>query len=181
MAAASFDHSFLFICTGWEGSAADMRVLRWCVEMGGFNVPDGKYYLVDSGYANTDKFLAPYRGNRYHLSTFSNPRSRRYSNQRDLYNHRHAQLRNCVEKSFRILKKRFKILRTAIPFPFKVQKRIVMACCIIHNFIRRNQENDKYFNMSLAPEPADNDDDDIDPFVIVGDDEAVEEKIYEIL
>ena len=132
----------------------------------------GKYYLVDSGYANTNKFLAPYRGNRYHLSTFNNPRTRRYSNNRDLYNHRHAQLRNCVEKAFGILKKRFKILRTAIPFPFKVQKRIVMACCIIHNFIRRNQGNDKYFNMSLAPMPPDHDEDDIDPLLIIGDDEC---------
>ncbi|XP_020114536.1 uncharacterized protein LOC109728529 [Ananas comosus] len=25
MAACSFDHQFLFVCTGWEGSAADMR------------------------------------------------------------------------------------------------------------------------------------------------------------
>ena len=41
MAAASFDHTFLFICTGWEGSAADMRILHWCVESGGFNVPEG--------------------------------------------------------------------------------------------------------------------------------------------
>nr|CAD1835764.1 unnamed protein product [Ananas comosus var. bracteatus] len=52
----------------WEGSAADMRVLRWACETGGFVVPEGKYYLVDSGYANTEKFLAPYRGERYHIS-----------------------------------------------------------------------------------------------------------------
>ncbi|XP_020110243.1 uncharacterized protein LOC109725462 [Ananas comosus] len=68
MAAVSFDHIFLFVCTGWEGSAADMRVLRSACESGGFTIPEGKYYLVDSGYANTDKFLAPYRGERYHIS-----------------------------------------------------------------------------------------------------------------
>ena len=118
-------------------------------------------------------FLASYHGNRYHLSIFNNPRLHRYSNPRDLYNHRHAQLRNYVEKAFGILKKQFKILRTAIPFSFKIQKRIVMACCcIIHNFIRHNEGNDKYFNMSLAPMPPDNDEDDIDPFVIVKDDEC---------
>ena len=55
-----------------------------------------KYYLVDSGYANTDKFLVPFQGNRYHLSTFNNLRARRYNNFQDLYNHQHAQLRNCV-------------------------------------------------------------------------------------
>ncbi|OAY72021.1 hypothetical protein ACMD2_26699, partial [Ananas comosus] len=60
MAVVSFDHIFFFICTGWEGSAADMRVLRWACDSGGFTVPEGKYYLVDLGYANTDRFLAPY-------------------------------------------------------------------------------------------------------------------------
>ncbi|OAY82418.1 hypothetical protein ACMD2_22921 [Ananas comosus] len=70
MAAVSFDQNFIFVCTDWEGSAADMRVLRWACETGGFVVPEGKYYLLDSGYANTDRFLAPYRGERYHISQF---------------------------------------------------------------------------------------------------------------
>nr|CAD1823302.1 unnamed protein product [Ananas comosus var. bracteatus] len=94
MAACSFDHQFLFVCTGWEGSVADMRVLCWCCESGGFTIPEGKFYLVDSGYANTDRFLAPYRGVRYHLSQFDgNARARTHRSPRDLYNHRHAQLR----------------------------------------------------------------------------------------
>ncbi|MQL89643.1 hypothetical protein Taro_022215 [Colocasia esculenta] len=42
-----------------------MRVLRWALESGGFKVPEGKYFLVDAGYANTPQFLAPYRGIRY--------------------------------------------------------------------------------------------------------------------
>ncbi|KAK1275366.1 hypothetical protein QJS04_geneDACA000815 [Acorus gramineus] len=72
MAACSFDLQFQYVAVGWEGSTADMRVLRWALESGGFSVPEGKYYLVDSGYANTDKFLAPYRSHRYHLSEFLN-------------------------------------------------------------------------------------------------------------
>nr|CAD1837175.1 unnamed protein product [Ananas comosus var. bracteatus] len=41
MAAVSFDHIFSFVCIGWEGSAVDMRVLRWACDKGGFTVPDG--------------------------------------------------------------------------------------------------------------------------------------------
>ena len=52
-----------------------------------------------------------------------------------------------------------------------MQKHIVMACCIIH-FTRHNQDNDKYFNISLAPLPMDLDGDDVDPYLIVGDDET---------
>ncbi|XP_020103012.1 uncharacterized protein LOC109720370 [Ananas comosus] len=144
MAACSFDHQFLFVCTRWEGSAADMRVLRWCCESGGFTVPEGKFYLVDSGYANTDRFLAPYRGERYHLSQFAvNAHARRHRGPKDLYNHRHAQLRNVIEKAFGILKRRFKVLRQATPFPYKVQCRIAIACCVIHNFIKRHQGTDR--------------------------------------
>ncbi|XP_020079660.1 uncharacterized protein LOC109713860 isoform X2 [Ananas comosus] len=164
MAACSFDHQFLFVCTGWEGSAADMRVLRWCCESGGFTVPGGKFYLVDSGYANTDRFLAPYRGERYHLSQFDvNAQARRHRGPRDLYNHRHAQLRNVVEKAFGILKRRFKVLRQATPFPYKVQCRIALACCVIHNFIKRHQGTDRYFNMQTDQFPTDDQNDDSIP------------------
>ncbi|OAY76845.1 putative nuclease HARBI1 [Ananas comosus] len=146
MAAVSFNLNFLFVCTGWEGSAADMRVLRWACET-------GKYYLVDSGYANTEKFLAPYRGERYHISQFNaSTRARVHRNPRDLYNHRHAQLRNVVERIFGILKKRFKILNVATPFSYKVQCLIAIACCIIHNFIRRHQANDNIFSDEGADE-----------------------------
>ncbi|XP_020086636.1 uncharacterized protein LOC109709015 isoform X2 [Ananas comosus] len=121
MAAVSFDLNFLFVCTRWEGSAAGMRVLRWACEIGGFVVPEGKYYLVDSGYANTEKFLAPYRGERYHISQFdASTRAHVHRNSRDLYNHRHAQLRNVVERTFGILKKRFKILNVATPFSYSM-------------------------------------------------------------
>ncbi|OAY63076.1 putative nuclease HARBI1 [Ananas comosus] len=147
MAAVSFDFNFLFVCTGWEGSAADMRVLRWACKIGGFVVPEGKYYLVDSGYANTEKFLAPYRGERYNISQFdASTRAHVHRNPRDLYNHRNAQLRNVVEMTFGILKKRFKILNVVTPFSYKVQCLIAMACCIIHNFIRRHQVNDNIFS-----------------------------------
>ncbi|OAY72930.1 hypothetical protein ACMD2_16959, partial [Ananas comosus] len=39
---------FLFVCTGWAGSAADMRVLHWCCESGGFMVSEGyaKYQSI---------------------------------------------------------------------------------------------------------------------------------------
>ncbi|OAY82550.1 putative nuclease HARBI1, partial [Ananas comosus] len=157
MAAVSFDLNFLFVCTGWEGSAADMRVLRWACESGGFIVPEGKYYLVDSGYANTEQFLAPYRGERYHIGQFdASTRARDHRNPRDLYNHRHAQLRNVVERTFGILKKRFKILNVTTPFPYKVQCLIVMACCIIHNFIRRHQANDYIFFEGPNEQDAEN-------------------------
>ncbi|XP_039145517.1 uncharacterized protein LOC120282731 [Dioscorea cayenensis subsp. rotundata] len=66
MVACDFDLRFVYVRAGWEGSASDARILQRSIEQG-FEVPRGKYYLVDAGYANTPNFIAPYRGVRYHL------------------------------------------------------------------------------------------------------------------
>ena len=68
MIACDFDIKIMFVSSGWEGSATDSRVLRSAMSKG-FEVPPGKFYLVDGGYANTSSFLAPYRGVRYHLKS----------------------------------------------------------------------------------------------------------------
>jgi hypothetical protein len=39
---------FVYILAGWEGSAADGRVLEDALNKG-FNIPSGKYYLADAG------------------------------------------------------------------------------------------------------------------------------------
>lgn len=108
----------------------------------------GKYYLVDSGYANTPRFIAPYRGDRYHIGSFRGS-NRRYNSAKDLFNHLHAQLRNVVERTFGVLKARFPILsrKGGIPYPYKTQVKIVMACCIIHNFIRKVNQPDQLFDL----------------------------------
>ncbi|KAL0302687.1 UNVERIFIED_CONTAM: hypothetical protein Sangu_3084600 [Sesamum angustifolium] len=44
---------FIYVLPGWEGSAADSRVLRDAISRrNGFVVPRGSYYLVDAGYTN---------------------------------------------------------------------------------------------------------------------------------
>ncbi|KAG8383769.1 hypothetical protein BUALT_Bualt04G0048200 [Buddleja alternifolia] len=55
--------NFVYMLPGWEGSAADGRVLRDAVSRAnGLKVPTGQYYLCDNGYMNCPGFLAPYRG-----------------------------------------------------------------------------------------------------------------------
>ncbi|XP_078169485.1 uncharacterized protein LOC144563892 [Carex rostrata] len=130
-----FDMKFVFISVGCEGSANDMKVLRKAIEKG-FTVPQGRYYLADAGYANTGRFLRPFRGHMYHLSQFQQvARSSRYRSAENLFNHRHAQLRNVIERAFGVVKNRFKILRIMHPYKFKKQCLVVLACFILHNFI----------------------------------------------
>ena len=57
-------------------------------------------------------------------------------NEKELFNLRHSSLHVTVERAFGSLKRRFKILDDATPFfPYPTQVDIVVACCIIHNWV----------------------------------------------
>jgi hypothetical protein len=93
----------------------------------------GKFYLVDVRYRAKSGFFPPFRGVRYHLNEWGN---NPVQNDKELFNHRHSSLRVTVERVFGSLKRRFKILDDAIPFfPFPTQVEIVVAYCIIHNWV----------------------------------------------
>jgi hypothetical protein len=93
----------------------------------------GKIYLVDAGYACRTGFLPPYRGVRYHLSEFSN---RNYpTNGKELFNLRHSSLRVVVERAWGALKGRFRIVDNKSFHKYKTQVKLVLACCILHNWI----------------------------------------------
>ena len=100
----------------------------------------GYYYLVDAGYTNCQGFLAPYRGYRYHRSEWRH----RYtpSHKEELFNMRHSMARNVIERTFGLLKMRWAILRSRSFYPIKIQNRIIIACCLLHNFIRREMPVD---------------------------------------
>ncbi|XP_055811524.1 uncharacterized protein LOC129881168 [Solanum dulcamara] len=147
LAACTLDLQFIFVYPGWEGSATDSRVLRAVLDDPDQNfppIPEGKYYLVDTGYVNMDGFIAPFPGIRYHLPEYRGanllPR-----NANELFNHRHASLRNAIQKSFDVLKTRFPILKLAPQYAFHTQRDIVIAACVIHNHIRREEKSDWLF------------------------------------
>ncbi|XP_057807535.1 uncharacterized protein LOC131022141 [Salvia miltiorrhiza] len=127
---------FTYVLSGWEGSAADSRILRDAIRRPhGLKVPKGYYYLCDNGYANSDGFLTPFKGVRYHLKEWG-PNSGRPQNKEELYNLRHSKARNVIERAFGILKMRWGILRSPTFYPIKTQNRLIMAAFLLHNFIR---------------------------------------------
>jgi DDE superfamily endonuclease len=73
----SFDLTFVYALTGWEGSATDARIYEKA-ESTDLHIPEGKYYLADAGYPLSHKLLVPYRGVRYHLAEWGRA-SVRYS------------------------------------------------------------------------------------------------------
>ncbi|KAL1557051.1 hypothetical protein AAHA92_12591 [Salvia divinorum] len=133
---------FVYILPGWEGSVADSRVLRDAVTRpNGLKVPKGAYYLCDNGYANSEGFLTPFKGVRYHLKEWG-PTNQRPKTPQELYNMRHTMARNIIERAFAVLKMRWGILRSASFYPIETQTRLIMACFLLHNFIRGEMQVD---------------------------------------
>jgi hypothetical protein len=94
-------------------------------------------------------FIAPYHGARYYIHEY------RGANQlprtaKELFNHRHAYLRNVMRRSLDVLKSRFPILKLAPQYAFHIQRDIVIAACVLHNYIRCEERNDRLFTSAEA-------------------------------
>ncbi|XP_075521499.1 uncharacterized protein LOC142554714 [Primulina tabacum] len=139
LAACNFDLEFIYVLSGWEGSAHDSNILTDALSRNnGLKVPQ-----VYCGYANRRQFLAPFRGVRYHLQEFTG-QGRHPEDAKELFNLRHASLRNVIERIFGIFKSRFKIFKTAPPFPYTTQSELVLACGGLHNFLRKECRSDEF-------------------------------------
>ena len=77
--------------------------------------------------------ITPYRGQRYHLKEYSRNPPR---NAHELFNLRHASLRNAIERAFGVLKKHFPIIGSSTEphYGLETQKKIISVCCILHNY-----------------------------------------------
>ncbi|KAA0052287.1 retrotransposon protein [Cucumis melo var. makuwa] len=104
---------FVYVLAGWEGSAADSRILRDVLSRkNGLQVPKGYYYLCDAEYPNAEGFLASYRGQRYHLQEWRGAANAPTND-------------------------RWTILCGKSYYPLQVQCRTILACALLHNLINR--------------------------------------------
>jgi hypothetical protein len=70
--------------------------------------------------------------------SFSRPRTKE-----ELFNLRHATLRNVIERIFGVLKRRFRILLLAPEYDMDIQGRLPVALCTLQNFIRVHDPGDE--------------------------------------
>jgi hypothetical protein len=135
LAACNFELQFTYILSGWEGSAHDGTVLRDAVFNHGFKTPIGRYWLGDAGYSNSNTVLVPYRSTRYHLKE-QRLSGQKPENSKELFNLRHASLRNVIERIFGVVKRKYQILQTPSEYSIETQTRIILACTGVHNWVR---------------------------------------------
>ena len=90
--------------------------------------------MVDAGYPNRPGYLSPYTCTRYHVAQWNDgppPQG-----MKETFNHADAKVRNVIERSFGVLKMKFRILLNMPSFPEAKQTRIIVACMALHSFIR---------------------------------------------
>jgi len=158
LAGCSLDMYFFYVCPGWEGSANDARVLE-NAELNGFPREENALYLADAGYGLRRGFLTPYRTVRYHLGEQSFARLHPQIKE-ELFNLRHAQLRNVIERLFGVLRRRFHILNLRPEYDLAIQAQLVLVVCALHNFIRHRangEEDDFYKETDLSRNEDDTD------------------------
>ncbi|KAF7808351.1 protein ALP1-like [Senna tora] len=153
------DGQFVYVLSGWKGFAADGLVLRNAIlRPNGLKVPQGQYYLVDVGFTNSRGFLAPYRGQRYHLSEWRE--GRHPTNPQECFNMRHSSARNVIECCFGMLRKRWAILRSPSFYHVKTHNKIIIGCCLLHNLIRQDTTLDQLEDAHTGNEDAHTGDED---------------------
>ncbi|KAL6563574.1 hypothetical protein OROGR_002533 [Orobanche gracilis] len=129
-AACDFDLKFIYVLSGWEGSAHDSKVLSDALSR-----------------RNSLKVPQDFAG-----------QGRDPENAKELFNLRHASLRNVIERIFGIFKSRFTVFKTAPPFPYKTQPELVLACAGLHNFLRNECRSDEFPVESEDEESSDEED-----------------------
>ncbi|QHN76654.1 hypothetical protein HN51_054156 [Arachis hypogaea] len=146
LAACSFDLKFCYVLAGWEGSATDLQVFNSAItRQNRLQVPEGKYYLVDSKFPNVAGFIAPYSNTPYHSKEFPSGYTPRHAG--ELFNQRHSLLHSISDRTFGALKARFPILMSAPSYPLQTQVKLVVATSALHNYIRSEKPDDWIFKM----------------------------------
>ena len=72
----------------------------------------------------------------------------------ELFNLRHAQARNVIERIFGVIKKRWTVLVLAPQYDLKLQAQLVSALCALHNFILDNDPQEHVDPSILDPIPG---------------------------
>lgn len=140
MAIANANCEFLYCDVGTNGRISDGGVLNntkfyeklvnndlripkpWCI--GSSDRVLGYVFVGDEAFAMRPELIKPYR-------------RETLTRERRIFNYRLSRARRVVENTFGILASRFRIFHTNINLNVDNVDIVVLACCVLHNFLRR--------------------------------------------
>ena len=86
-------------------------------------------FIGDEAFSLREDFMKPFS-------------QKKLTKERCAYNYYLCRARRVVENAFGILVARFRIFNTAIALNPENIDNVVMCCCVLHNFLRRNSASD---------------------------------------
>lgn len=141
LALVDANYCFIFVDVGSYGKSADSNIFRQSalykkIVNGTLGIPEGKplpnsenttprpYVIVaDEAFSMTNHVMRPYA--RKNLTV-----------KKRIFNYRLSRARRYVECTFGILANKWRVFRTAIALEPDFVELIVLAACVLHNFVR---------------------------------------------
>lgn len=139
LAVVDADYKFLWVDAGSNGACSDAQIFNDCelkemVETGMLSLPadeplpDGDtdvpyFFIGDDAFALRSWLMKPFS-------------KRDLTRQEQVFNYRLSRARRIVENAFGILANRFGCLLTTLRVSPSTATDVVLACCILHNFLR---------------------------------------------
>lgn len=137
MAIVNSNHEFIYVDVGKNGRLSDGGIIE-CTEFyrrlqnNQLHIPDNNetnenlnfVFLADDAFPLQEHILKPFP-------------QRNLSKEKQIYNYRFSRARNCVENTFGLITTRFRVLHHAINLNPEKVKYIVLAICVLHNFLRQ--------------------------------------------
>lgn len=158
MAIVNANMEFILVDVGTNGRVSDGGVLEntdFYLKLidNSLNIPHSKeigpkkrklrfVFVADEAFALRENFMKP-----YNIKELDYPKK--------IFNYRLSRARNVVEIVFGILAARFRLLHTEINMDEKTIKLAVLACCILHNYLRRKC-GESYVSSSNIQDKANN-------------------------
>ena len=146
MAVANANYEFIFVDAGAEGRASDGGIWAKCglktrmdSPQNPLNIPqpspipgiqgDIPFFLVgDDAFKLNFNLMKPYPG-------------QNLNRMERIFNYRLSRCRRIIENCFGIMVARFKIFQRAIEVEPDAAQNVTLACCILHNYLRRKSTN----------------------------------------
>ena len=141
------DYNFLYIDVGRQGSASDGGIFKSCslrrrfdegtlglpqpTPLPGDDFPLPFYIIGDDAFPLKEWLMKPFP-------------HRGLSKSERVYNYRLSRARRVVENAFGVLAHRFRCLLTTMHQTPDHVEIIVMACCVLHNYIRKRNPRSFY-------------------------------------
>lgn len=141
MAIVNANYEFIMVHTGTNGKVSDGGILNetkffellmsGSLKLPSPVVPEGTSYslpytfVADEAFALLENLIKPYP-------------QRGLTNEERIFNYRLSRARRVVENAFGLLASRFRIFHTDIAINVENIDYIVLAACVLHNYLRRH-------------------------------------------